>query len=97
MGMTKADVMGMGMSPRQMGMSSGGHLYMQANEVKNAVIHYHRPANGTLTEVERLEPAVLASADEAMTATLDDLGSAAVMVDLASMAHETQCTRLLRS
>ena len=32
----------------------GGHLYMQTNEVKNAIIHYHRSANGTLTEVERV-------------------------------------------
>src|SRR6201984_3700826 len=39
---------GMGMNGR------GGHLYMQTNEVKNAVIHYHRSANGTLTEVERV-------------------------------------------
>jgi len=49
----------MGMS-KEMGMSSmtnghgGGHLYMQTNEVKNAVVHYHRSANGTLTEVERV-------------------------------------------
>jgi 6-phosphogluconolactonase (cycloisomerase 2 family) len=45
----------MGMS-KPMGMSDhrGGHLYMQTNEVKNAVIHYHRLANGTLTEVERV-------------------------------------------
>ena len=46
---------------KQMGMSKemsmngrGGHLYMQTNEVKNAIIHYHRSANGTLTEVERV-------------------------------------------
>lgn len=32
----------------------GGHLYMQTNEVKNAIVHYHRSANGTLTEVERV-------------------------------------------
>jgi 6-phosphogluconolactonase (cycloisomerase 2 family) len=32
----------------------GGHLYMQTNEVKNAVVHYHRSTNGTLTEVERV-------------------------------------------
>src|SRR5262244_1369098 len=40
---------------REMGMSphGGGHLYMQTNEVKNTIIHYHRSANGTLTEVER--------------------------------------------
>src|SRR5260221_8711641 len=53
--------------PREMGMSKemgtskemsingrSGHLYMQTNEVKNAIIHYHRSANGTLTEVERV-------------------------------------------
>jgi 6-phosphogluconolactonase (cycloisomerase 2 family) len=50
MGMSKE----MGMS-REMGMNGrGGHLYMQTNEVKNAIIHYHRSANGTLTEVERV-------------------------------------------
>src|SRR5246500_3731678 len=50
MGMSK----GMGMS-REMGMHGrGGHLYIQTNEVKNKVIHYHRSANGTLTEVERV-------------------------------------------
>ena len=32
----------------------GGHLYMQTNEPKNAIIHYHRSANGTLTEAERI-------------------------------------------
>ena len=30
----------------------GGHLYMQTNEIRNSVIHYHRLTNGTLTEVE---------------------------------------------
>jgi 6-phosphogluconolactonase (cycloisomerase 2 family) len=34
--------------------ASGGHLYMQTNEVKNAIIHYHRSANGALAEVERV-------------------------------------------
>ena len=39
-----------------MGMSghNGGHLYMQTNEIRNSVTHYHRLANGTLTEVERV-------------------------------------------
>src|SRR4029450_1885683 len=32
----------------------GGHLYMQTNETRNAIIHYHRSANGTITEVERI-------------------------------------------
>jgi hypothetical protein len=36
-------------------MSDGyaGHLYIQTNEIQNAVIHYHRSANGALSEVER--------------------------------------------
>ena len=52
---------GMGMSKEKMGMSKemstngrGGHLYMQSNEVKNCIIHYHRSANGALAEVERV-------------------------------------------
>jgi hypothetical protein len=32
---------------------NGGHLYMQTNETRNAVIHYPRSASGTITEVER--------------------------------------------
>jgi 6-phosphogluconolactonase (cycloisomerase 2 family) len=32
----------------------GGHLYMQTNEIQNAIIHYHRSASGALTEVERI-------------------------------------------
>src|ERR1700740_1026239 len=44
----------MGMS-REMSMNGrDGHLYMQTNEVRNYIIHYHRSANGTLTEVERV-------------------------------------------
>jgi len=31
-----------------------GHLYMQTNEAKNAIIHYHLAADGKLTEVERV-------------------------------------------
>jgi urease accessory protein len=44
-----------------------------------------------------LEGAVLAASAKAEEATMDDLGSAAFMVDLSSMAHETQYTRLFRS
>ena len=44
-----------------------------------------------------LEESVLAASAQAKKATIDDLGSAAFMVDLASMAHETQYTRLFRS
>ena len=44
-----------------------------------------------------LEEAVQAASAQAGKSTIDDLGSAAFMVDLASMMHETQYTRLFRS
>jgi urease accessory protein len=44
-----------------------------------------------------LEPVVAVTAQRALTATLDDLGSATFRADLASMRHETQYTRLFRS
>jgi urease accessory protein len=44
-----------------------------------------------------LEAAVLETAREAASAPLADIGSAAFMIDLASMRHETQYTRLFRS
>ena len=47
--------------------------------------------------IAQLEHTVLTASGEAEEATIDDLGSAAVMVDLASMLHETQYTRLFRS
>jgi urease accessory protein len=47
--------------------------------------------------IAELEEAVLAASAQAKEATFNDLGSAAFMVDLASMAHETQYTRLFRS
>jgi len=47
--------------------------------------------------IAELEEAVLIASAEAEKSTTDDLGSAALMVDLASMQHETQYTRLFRS
>jgi urease accessory protein len=47
--------------------------------------------------IAALEDTVLATSADAAMATIHDLGSAAFMVDLASMAHETQYTRLFRS
>ena len=45
----------------------------------------------------RLEAAVAATAKRALSAALDDLGSASFRADLASLRHETQYTRLFRS
>jgi len=47
--------------------------------------------------IAELEEVVMAASAQAQKATIDDLGSAGFMVDLASMAHETQYTRLFRS
>ena len=47
--------------------------------------------------IAELEEPVIAAGAHAEVATIDDLGSAAFMVDLASAAHETQYTRLFRS
>src|SRR5215468_3742908 len=47
--------------------------------------------------IAALEAAVLVAGAQAQTATMDDLGSAAFMVDLSSMSHEAQYTRLFRS
>jgi urease accessory protein len=44
-----------------------------------------------------LEAEVAATASRALTASLDDLGSATFRADLASLRHETQYTRLFRS
>src|SRR6516225_4940682 len=40
---------------KEVRMSDGhvGHLYAQTNELRNAIIHYHRSASGALSEVER--------------------------------------------
>lgn len=47
--------------------------------------------------IARLMPAIETAAREAGTATLDDIGSATLRSDLASLAHETQYSRLFRS
>ena len=44
-----------------------------------------------------LEEQIAATAQRAAGSTLDDLGSAAIQADIASLRHETQATRLFRS
>jgi urease accessory protein len=47
--------------------------------------------------IAALEPSVAAAETQAMTITLDDLGTASPLLDLYSMRHETQYSRLFRS
>ena len=44
-----------------------------------------------------LAPVILAVADEALSGSLDELGTAAPLIEWCSMRHETQYTRLFRS
>ena len=34
--------------------SEGGHLYIQTSEIQNAVIHFLRAADGTISETDRV-------------------------------------------
>jgi urease accessory protein len=76
------------------------HLYLQAWSANliNAALRLIPlgQTDGQLAQAA-LEGTVTATAQEAGTATLDALGSAAIMVDWASMQHENQYTRLFRS
>ncbi len=44
-----------------------------------------------------LEPTITAAVDACVAREMQDFGAATFAVDLASMAHETQYTRLFRS
>jgi urease accessory protein len=44
-----------------------------------------------------IAPTILAVADEALSGSLDELGTATPLVDWCSMRHQTQYTRLFRS
>lgn len=50
-----------------------------------------------LATLARLHPGVLAAAARAAAASLDDLGSAAILSDIQSMRHETLYSRLFRT
>ena len=52
---------------------------------------------GALTIIAALEPIILETARRAAASTLDDLGSATILSDIAAMNHEVQPSRLFRS
>jgi urease accessory protein len=47
--------------------------------------------------IARLSPIITAIIERALATSLDDLGTAAPAVELCSLRHETQYTRLFRS
>ena len=52
---------------------------------------------GAMAVVAALEPIILETARRGADSTLDDLGSATILSDIAAMKHETQHSRLFRS
>lgn len=52
---------------------------------------------GAMATVAALEPVILDAARRAENSTLDDLGSATFLAEIAAMKHETQHSRLFRS
>jgi len=68
-----------------------------ANLVTAGVSLIHLGQTDGQAALLELEEPVLTASAQPNRATTNDLGSAAFIVDLASMAHETQYTRLFRS
>jgi len=76
------------------------HAYLHAfaaNLVSAGVRLIPLGQNAGQRALAALEPPVHALAEEAETATLDDLGGCAWVAEICSMRHETQYTRLFRS
>ena len=68
-------------APPQAQMMQGGHLYIQANEIRNCVIHYYRAPDGTITEaVNRQGPGVPEGSRRwhLPDASLDEITSASI-------------------
>ena len=68
-----------------------------ANLVSAAIRAVPLGQNDGQRVVARLEPVIFGVAEDALRSGLDDLGSSAFHADIASMAHETQYSRLFRS
>jgi urease accessory protein len=74
--------------------------YLQAfaaNLISAAVRLVPLGQNAGLRVLAALEAAILATAMETASGTLDDIGGCAFRSDIAAMRHETQYTRLFRS
>jgi len=72
------------------------HAFL-ANQVSAAIRLVPLGQSDGLAVLALLEPLVLETAGRAARSSLDDLGSATIMADIAAMNHETQHSRLFRS
>ena len=68
-----------------------------ANLVSVAVRLVPLGQSAGLAVLSSLHPAIVAATERALASTLDDLGSATVAADIASMRHETLHTRIFRT
>ncbi len=68
-----------------------------ANLVSAAIRAVPLGQNDGQRVVANLEPAIFKVSEDALRSGLDDLGSSTFHADIASMAHETQYSRLFRS
>lgn len=76
----------------------GGYLHgFAANLVSAGVRLIPLGQSDGQAAIASLEPAVEAAEAQAMTIELDDMGTASPLLDLFSMLHETQYSRLFRS
>ena len=75
-------------------------VYLQAfaaNLVSVAVRLVPLGQSAGLAVLAATQPSILRLAEKAAASTLDDLGTAAILSDIAAMRHETQYSRIFRS
>lgn len=82
--------------PEKASLTSYLHAF-SANIVSVAVRAVPLGQNDGQAVLATLEPVIFRVAEDARSAGLDDLGSSTFLADIASMAHETQYSRLFRS
>jgi urease accessory protein len=85
-----------GRVPLQPALAAYGHAFV-ANLVSAGVRLIPLGQTAGQQVVAALVPRVAVAASRAMATSLDRLGTAAPMIEIASMRHETQYTRLFRS
>ncbi len=68
-----------------------------SNQVQSALRLMKLGQQNGLMVMKQMEPMILETVERISTATIDDLGSATIMADIASMRHETMPSRIFRS
>ena len=76
------------------------HAFLQAavsNQLQAALRLMSLGQQAAVTLQHELEPVILTAAESAASSDLDDLGSFALVTDVAAMNHETMTSRIFRS